>query len=78
MGEHFYSPSQVKVKVGTTVIWWNVGSQPHDVNSSDNLFRSANMDPGNRFSYTFLRPGVYKYFCIPHGGDGMVGEVIVE
>ena len=36
------------------------------------------MDPGNRFSYTFLRPGVYKYFCIRHGGDGMVGEVIVE
>lgn len=78
MAEHFYSPGQVKVKVGTTVIWWNVGTQVHDVNAVDDSFHSNNMDPGNRFAYTFFKPGVYKYFCIPHAGDGMVGEVDVE
>lgn len=78
MAEHFYSPSQVTVKVGTTVVWWNVGTQPHDVNSFDDLFHSPNLDPGNRFSFTFLRPGVYGYFCIPHAGDGMTGQVVVE
>lgn len=78
MAEHFYSPAQIKVKVGTTVIWWNVGTQVHDVNAVDSSFRSNNMDPGNRFAYTFFKPGVYRYFCIPHAGDGMVGEVDVE
>jgi len=36
------------------------------------------MDPGNRFAYTFDKPGIYKYFCIPHAGDGTTGEVDVE
>jgi len=78
MAEHFYSPALVKVKVGTTVVWWNVGTQVHDVNAVDNSFHSNNMDPGDRFTYAFFKPGVYKYFCIPHAGDGMTGEVDVE
>jgi plastocyanin len=78
LAEHFYSPSLITVKVGMTVVWWNVGTQPHDVHAYDKSFNSPNLDPGNRFSYTFLVPGKYRYFCIPHEGDGMTGEVDVE
>ena len=34
--------------------------------------------PGEEFSLTLEEPGTYKYFCIPHEGDGMVGAIVVE
>lgn len=34
--------------------------------------------PGETFSVTFEVPGTYRYFCIPHEGQGMTGTVVVE
>jgi plastocyanin len=34
--------------------------------------------PGERFSFTFEVAGTYRYFCIPHEGQGMTGTVVVE
>ena len=34
--------------------------------------------PGETFEWTFEQPGTYRYYCIPHRGDGMEGTVIVE
>ncbi len=78
MGEHFFSPSTLVVKVGTTVTWQLFGSHVHDVIAFDGSFRSREMGPGDRFSHTFTAPGRYPYFCAPHVGDGMEGVVIVE
>ena len=78
LAEHFYSPSPITVKAGATVTWRNVGVQTHDVNADDGSFKSGNLEPGDSFSYTFTTPGRFKYFCIPHAGDGMTGEVVVE
>lgn len=36
------------------------------------------IEPGASFEWTFEEPGTYRYYCIPHEGDGMVGTVIVE
>ena len=36
------------------------------------------MDPGETFEWTFDEPGTYRYYCIPHRGDGMEGSVVVE
>lgn len=34
--------------------------------------------PDDRFEWTFEEPGTYRYFCIPHEGQGMVGSIVVE
>ena len=77
MAEHFYSPSFITVKVGTTVVWKVVGIQSHDVHARDGSFNSPLMAPGNTFTYTFTKAGKFPYYCAPHEGDGMFGEVDV-
>jgi len=78
LGEHFFDPSAIKVKVGTTVTWRNNGQQTHDVHAYDGSFNSPPLGPGNTFTFTFTKPGLYRYYCIPHEGDGMIGQVQVE
>lgn len=87
-----YVPPKLTVKVGTTVLWKNTGQALHDVttdaskaqNKSDvslppgaKPFDSGFMPPGTSWSYTFAVPGKYKYACIPHEKDHMIGEVTV-
>src|SRR5712692_1405919 len=75
MAEHFFDPGLLTVKVGTTVTWRNMGQQVHDVNARDGSFHSGLLGPGGAFSYKFTTSGRYPYFCAPHEGDGMLGEV---
>jgi len=71
-----FRPKTIAVAPGTTVRWVSRGQHTHTVTSRDGLF-DANLPPGATFSVTFLRPGVYHYFCRPHERMGMVGTVIV-
>lgn len=79
MGEHYFAPSTLTIPVGTTVMWRMLGQQEHDVWSLDarDSFHSPTMGPGATYAHTFTRVGTFKYICVPHGGDGMYGEVIV-
>ncbi|MGH7932435.1 MAG: cupredoxin domain-containing protein [Candidatus Binataceae bacterium] len=87
-----YVPEKLTIKVGTTVEWKNNAKTLHDVttdvtavqNKSDvslppgaKSFDSGFMTPGVSWSHTFTVPGHYKYACIPHEKDHMVGEVTV-
>lgn len=45
--------------------------------SDDIYFTSDYMDKGVRFSYTFEKQGVYKYFCYTHPIE-MQGYIVVE
>lgn len=78
MSEDFFTPQVIEVAVGTTVVWRNVGEEDHDVHAKDGSFSSSMLGPGASFSYTFTKSGTYPYFCAPHVGDGMVGEVDVR
>lgn len=78
LGEHFFDPSSITVKVGTTVVWRNNGQQTHDIHARDGTFNSPLLNPGNTFTFTFTKPGLYPYYCIPHEGDGMIGQVEVQ
>ena len=40
-------------------------------------FNSGNIEPGGVFRKTFTISGKYRYFCIPHEGANMVGNIIV-
>ena len=87
-----FIPAKVTVKSGDTVKWINNAQTLHTVTfdaskavDKSNVqlpkgvdpFDSGFMMPGKDFSYTFKVPGAYKYFCIPHEKDGMIGFVTV-
>jgi plastocyanin len=79
--EDFQFRSQVLViKVGTTVKWGNRDDVSHTATSDADVWDSGFLAKGEEFSFTFTEPGVYPYYCIPHGGpggQGMAGTVVV-
>lgn len=73
--EFMYSPKELTVAVGTKVTWVNDDQVPHTVAEVNKVFRSGALDTGDSFSYTFLIPGTFEYFCILH--PQMIGSVRV-
>ncbi|MDI3269532.1 MAG: plastocyanin/azurin family copper-binding protein [Bacillota bacterium] len=84
-----FTPKTVTVKAGTTVTWVNKDTMEHDAASGkvengqvvlDGYFRSPMLKPGEKWSFTFDKPGTYPYVCtVPgHAQGGMVGEIVVE
>ena len=73
MQELAYSPAQLTVAAGDTIVWVNDDGYPHDVVSGlpgredeGQRFQSPMLDEGERFSHTFTEPGTYDYFCSLH------------
>jgi plastocyanin len=72
-----FGPMTLTVAAGTTVTWTNNDDVPHTVVSDDKTtFRSKALDTGDKFSYTFTKPGKYSYFCSVH--PKMTAEVVVQ
>lgn len=84
--ELYYAPSPSTVSNGTMVNWTNDDpGVTHTVTStnrtgtsttSPRIFDSGNMDPGDKFTFTFNSKGTYNYFCHLH--PFMKGQVIVR
>jgi nitrite reductase (NO-forming) len=74
----YYSPTNITVVIGVnnTVTWVNDDNAAHTVTAVDGSFNSGNMNPGQTWSYTFMTPGVYNYYCSYH--SWMKGTVIVK
>jgi plastocyanin len=76
-----FSPTELKVKVGTKVTWTNPGSGFHTVTGGT----PSSKDPSQihaplqfkTFSVTFEKAGTYEYFCEPHAPT-MTGKIVVE
>jgi plastocyanin len=81
MANMAFSPVRLIVGAGTTVTWTNGdGNIQHTTTSDDGLWDSGLLSGGDTFSYTFDEPGIFPYYCIPHGapgGQGMSGTIIV-
>jgi plastocyanin len=71
-----FSVKELKVKAGTKVTWVNNDTQIHTVTDLLEAFDSRKMGPGERWSYTFDKPGTYTYYCSTH--PSMEAKVIVE
>jgi plastocyanin len=71
----FKAPA-LTVKPGTTVTWTNADDIPHTVTSNTGMFKSKVLDSGDKFSFTFAKPGQFGYFCSIH--PHMTGSVIVK
>lgn len=71
----FY-PTNLEVKVGTTVTWVNESLGTHTVTFRDSsITSSGDLSHGETFSYTFTKAGVYTYYCDLH--ETMTGQVTV-
>lgn len=71
-----FTPQQITVKAGDTVTWTNHDDIPHTVTSSIMAFRSKALDTDDKFSFTFVTPGTFSYFCSLH--PHMTGTIVVE
>jgi plastocyanin len=71
-----FTPQTVEIAAGTTITWTNHDDVPHNVVSTDKIFKSKTMDTDEKFSYTFSKPGTYKYFCSIH--PRMTATVVVK
>jgi plastocyanin len=71
-----FSPPTLTVRPGTTVTWVNDDDIPHTVVSKDGVFKSKVLDTGDRFSFSFAKPGQFGYFCSIH--PHMTGTIVVK
>ena len=71
-----FGPATLTVAVGTTVTWVNHDDIPHNVVSTDGLFKSKVMDTDEKFSFTFTKSGTFPYFCGIH--PKMTGKIVVQ
>ena len=72
-----FAPGKITVHPGDKVTWTNQDSIPHTATSLDGKsFDSGTIDPNASWSFTFSKPGDYKYRCAIH--PDMQGEVDVQ
>jgi plastocyanin len=87
-----FDPQVVTIQRGQTVVWRNVSRHVHTVTFDPRLardrrnvilpqgvapFSTDNIPPGASVSHRFTAPGEYRYFCIPHEQQNMLGAVRV-
>ena len=76
IGDSFFMPASLSVAVGTTVTWTHTGKITHNVLSVDLPgIHSADLQPGEKYSYTFKTPGTFTYYCSYH--EGMSATITV-
>ncbi|MBE7381525.1 MAG: plastocyanin [Leptolyngbya sp. SIO1E4] len=88
-----FEPANLTVKAGDTVTWVNNKMAPHNVIFDANIIpggkgaaealshNQLTFAPGESYSTTFtsdMPAGEYKYYCAPHRGAGMFGQILLE
>jgi plastocyanin len=76
-----FTPANITVTVGSTVVWTNNDGIIHTVTSDDqgvdaNVFDSGNITAGSKYSRVFAAAGVFAYHCTLH--PEMKGTVTVK
>jgi len=71
-----FSTPNVKVAVGTTVVFQNDDSIVHFNKDDRGEFATPVMKSGERYAHTFKKAGVYNYQCVPH--PWMKGTITVQ
>jgi plastocyanin len=61
-----FSPKEITVAPGTTIVWINHDETPHTVSASDHAFVSQALDTDDRYEHTFAEEGDVPYFCTVH------------
>jgi plastocyanin len=69
-----FSPSEVTIKKGTTVVFENEDSVTHTATGASS-FDTGDIKAGSSKSVTFDQAGTYDYNCTPH--EFMTAKIIV-
>lgn len=82
MKNYAFEPREITIKIGDTITWTN-NEDPADILTTKNHkiteFDSGNIVPGETYSKTFDKAGIYEYKCAYHAYYfEMKGTVIVE
>ncbi len=75
LGIYGFTPNPVSVSPRTEVVWTNMDSEPHQIQSAGGFFGATQpIAPGKSFSFIFTTPGPYRYFCaLPdHREEGVI------
>ncbi|MBU3897223.1 MAG: cupredoxin domain-containing protein [Nanoarchaeota archaeon] len=72
LSDYNYIPTELTVKVGTTVIWTNVDTTFHTVSSANLKRTSGILQPGESWNYTFDTLGKLNYYCAIHFEKGAI------
>jgi plastocyanin len=83
-----FEPHAVTIHVGQAVEWRNASRFKHTVTADPKLgsavlptgakpFASQELQPGESYRQVLTVPGKYRFFCTPHEGVGMMGEITV-
>jgi copper-containing nitrite reductase len=93
MGPMSFIPATITINAGEQVVWKNTSTYYHNVvddparvisrahigfPSGGAPFGSPVLQPGTSFYHVFDKPGTYRYVCVFHEGNGMIGTVIVR
>lgn len=92
-GSHvWFDPVGVHIRPGQTVRWTNrdpgnshtatayhpkLSDRPRRIPPGVAPWDSDYLLPGESFSVTLTREGVYDFYCVPHEHAGMVGRIVV-
>ena len=71
-----FTPKELTVKAGTTIVFHNRDDIPHSVVGSNGEFHSKALDTDDSFSFTFTKVGTYAYHCEIH--PFMQATVVVQ
>ncbi len=78
-----YNPDVTTIQPKTMVVWTNMDSTTHTVTSGEpskngtgTVFDSDQIAPAATYSFMFMSPGTYDYFCSIH--PWMTGQIIVS
>jgi len=79
VGDNFFKPDELEVPVGTKVTWTNKGRILHNVRPVKGKWGTKSLTKGKKYSYTFKKPGEYRYYCSFHGSpsSGQRGVIVV-
>ena len=80
-GNLVFEPSDITIDAGETIHFVNGMLPPHNiiVESRPDLSRESLMfSPGESQEIKFADAGDYEFWCGPHKGAGMVGQIHVK
>lgn len=87
-----FEPATVTIEAGQAVTWRNTSSFFHTATGDGSKANDPSLvalpegaspwdsdvvNAGEEFTRTFDVPGEYRYFCIPHEAQDMVGSIVV-
>jgi len=71
-----FSPSELKIKKGDSVIWVNRDYMEHTVTSDSGELDSGYLKQNKIYDHTFDNSGTFEYFCELH--PYAIGKITVE